>query len=78
MNATMAWFATYYVFMFEYPASLNNFFTYLQLTAYRYNLLVLHNILFLSRYLCRVNCFCELNIIILLDKGKLFTSGPHP
>ena len=30
MNATMAWFATYYVFMFEYPASLNNFFTYLQ------------------------------------------------
>ena len=110
MNATMAWFATYYVFMFEYPASLNNFFTYLQkyfripdarklptsvimfvnaldcntenqLTtycAYRYNLLVLHNIFFLSRYLCRVNCFCELNIIILLDKGKLFTSGPHP
>ena len=30
MDATMALFATYYVFMYEYPASLNNLFTYLQ------------------------------------------------
>ena len=30
MEATMALFATYYVFMYEYPTSLNNFFTYLQ------------------------------------------------
>jgi hypothetical protein len=30
MDATMALFATYYEFMYEYPASLNNLFTYLQ------------------------------------------------
>ena len=30
MDATLALFATYYVFMYEYPASLNNVFTYLQ------------------------------------------------
>ena len=30
VDATMALFATYYVFMYEYPASLNNVFTYLQ------------------------------------------------
>lgn len=30
MNATMALFATYYVFMYEYPVSLNNLFIYLQ------------------------------------------------
>ena len=30
MDATVALFATYYVFMYEYPASLNNLFTYLQ------------------------------------------------
>ena len=30
LEATMHSFATYYVFMFEYPPSLNNFFTYLQ------------------------------------------------
>ena len=30
VDATMALFATYYVLMYEYPASLNNVFTYLQ------------------------------------------------
>ena len=30
VDATMALFSTYYVFMYEYPASLNNVFTYLQ------------------------------------------------
>ena len=29
VDTTMALFSTYYVFMYEYPASLNNVFTYL-------------------------------------------------